>query len=239
MAFRWQGSHMDDAAAVRLYIRDRIPSASLTLYRGQASAASDGSLVGWLDDWCSSVFKDVDRNVAVLNDLVDGRRPADFALSPSVSLPPTGQRATTEPSPPHVTGSLQTGRPPTSAQPLHTSQPEGGAPSTSTRPQLVSVQQLPKDLTTVDQVLAAWYSGVDGLLPMKAFVGNKHPTIKLDRRERKQLSDHRCIVRKLQIIDRDEFREQYETDEKGVTRSLRAIRVTLQKEGSGRPQGIK
>jgi len=101
------------------------------------------------------------------------------------------------------------------------------------------VQQPPKDLTTVDQVLAAWYSGVDGLLPMKAFVGNKHPTIKIDRRERKQLSDHLCIVRKLQIIDRDEFREEYETDEKGVTRSLRAVRVALQKEGSGRPQGIK
>jgi len=199
---------MDDDAAVRLYIRDGIPPASLTPYRGQASASSDGSLAGWWYDWCSCVFKDVDRNVAVFNDLFDGRRPAVFAPSPSVSFPSTGQRATNEPSPPHATGSLQIGRPPTSTYPLHTSQPEGEEPSTSTRPQLVSVQQLPKDLTTVDQVLAAWYSGVDRLLPMKAFFGNKHPTIKLDRRERKQLSDHRCIVRKLQIIDQDEFREQ-------------------------------
>jgi len=45
MAFRRQGRKMNDASAVRSYIRDRIPSASLTLYRGKASSASDGSSV--------------------------------------------------------------------------------------------------------------------------------------------------------------------------------------------------
>jgi len=116
-----------------------------------------------------------------LKDLEDDRRPAAVTLFPSVSLPPTGPRAANDPEPPHVTGSLPIGRPPTSTYPLHTTEPESGALSTSTRPPLESVQKLPKYFSTVEKVLGAWYSVVDGTFPMKDFVVKKHPTLKLDR----------------------------------------------------------
>jgi len=71
---------------------------------------------------------------------------------------------------------------------------------------------------------------------MRTFVGNKND-MKLDRRERKQLSCHRVVVRKLLDkggqggIGRDQFRREYELDATGVTRSLRSIREMIEKEG--------
>jgi len=88
----------------------------------------------------------------------------------------------------------------------------------------------------VDALLEAWTTGVNGLLPMRTFVGNKND-MRLDRRERKQLSGHRVVVRKLLgeggqgSIGRDQFRQEYELDATGVTRSLRSIREIIEKEG--------
>jgi len=190
---------------------------------------------GWLDDLCTNYFKGVERRVTALNALVDGRQPTFDCFSPAPSVPPSvpppapaGPRCPTS-------GAPSADASPAPAAAVTAPQSGGGqAAATPTLPASVSEQKLPKDLTTVDQVIEAWEAGVDGLLPMKVFVGNKHPTLKLDRRERKQLCDHLCIARNVRSIGRDEFRQRYETDGVGGRRSLRAIRTMLQKEGSGK-----
>lgn len=94
----------------------------------------------------------------------------------------------------------------------------------------------------MDEVLEAWDNGVNGLLPMSSFVGNRHPTIKLNRAERKALNDHGRIVRKIrgsgtggdEGVGRDRFWELYEMDADGGVRKLRAIREILEREASER-----
>ncbi|KAK1859239.1 hypothetical protein I4F81_001836 [Pyropia yezoensis] len=101
---------------------------------------------------------------------------------------------------------------------------------------VIARQNLPKGLRTVDGVLTAWEDGLDGLLPMRSFVGNQHPTIKLDRAERKQLNDYARIARKVlgggsvEGIGREQFHVRYEVDSGGKTRTLKAIRVMLEHE---------
>ncbi|KAK1863136.1 hypothetical protein I4F81_005698 [Pyropia yezoensis] len=112
----------------------------------------------------------------------------------------------------------------------------GGGANGEATGKAIARQNLPKGLTTVDGVLIAWEDGVDGLLPMRSFVGNKHPTIKLDRAERKQLNAHARIARKVlgggtvEGIGREQFRVRYEVDSGGKTRTLKAIRVMLEHE---------
>ena len=71
---------------------------------------------------------------------------------------------------------------------------------------------------------------------MRTLVGNRND-MKLDRRERKQLSGHRVVVRKLLgeggqgSIGRDQFSREYELDATGVTRSLRSLLEMNEKEG--------
>ncbi|KAK1868451.1 hypothetical protein I4F81_010938 [Pyropia yezoensis] len=112
----------------------------------------------------------------------------------------------------------------------------GGGASGEAPNKVIARQNLPKGLTTVEGVLTAWEDGLDGLLPMRSFVGNKHPTIKLDRAERKQLNDHARIARKVlgggsvEGIGREQVRVRYEVDSGGKTRTLKVIRVMLEHE---------
>lgn len=106
----------------------------------------------------------------------------------------------------------------------------------ASRSALIARQNLPKGLKTVDAVLQAWEHGRDGLLPMSSFVGNKHPRIKPDRAERRQLNDHARIARNVlggvgaEGVGREQFRVRYEVDAAGQTRTLKAIRVMLDNE---------
>ena len=96
----------------------------------------------------------------------------------------------------------------------------------------VSRQILPKRLSTVDDVLKAWEDGDDKLPAMKTLVGNRHPNpaIRLDRPERKQLADHKRVVDAVLRLGRASFRERYEMGGGDKPRTLRDIRVVLEKE---------
>ena len=96
----------------------------------------------------------------------------------------------------------------------------------------VSRQISPKRLSTVDDVLKAWEDGDDKISAMKTLVGNRHPNsaTRLDRPERKQLADHKRVVDAVLRLGRASFRERYEMGGGDKPRTLRDIRVLLEKE---------
>jgi len=79
MAFRHEGSHMDDEVAAGLYIRHPIADEDLKLYAGPSHAAIDGGHGGghggghleWLEGFCRDLFEGVSDKVSRLNQLVD------------------------------------------------------------------------------------------------------------------------------------------------------------------------
>ncbi|KAK1868172.1 hypothetical protein I4F81_010666 [Pyropia yezoensis] len=228
MAFRWEGSHLDDKVAARLYTRSPIPDATLQLYRGMYEAGADASTDEWLNDFSLAVFEPAPVNAAALNALVlDGGHPGR-------SPPPTASSA------PNLTCGTAS-RPPQAAlaENGHVS-PGPAGPSLSAPAVILQKQKLPKGMTTVDAVLTAWEVGIDGLLPMSVFVGNKHPTFKLGRNERKQLGDHLRIAVKVlggdgvAGVGREKFRVDYEMDPSGKPRTLEGIRVLLEKEAAAK-----
>jgi len=78
MAFRLEGSHMDDEVATSLYIRHPIADEDLKLYADPSHAAIDGVHGGgnggghleWLEGFCRDLFEGVSDNVSRLNQLV-------------------------------------------------------------------------------------------------------------------------------------------------------------------------
>lgn len=256
---------MDDVAAARVYIGTPLTDADVALYVDQCKAPPDDAMDDWLDSMLRATFLAAPGNVAKMNQLIngDGQRAltgfstccasAPSYIAPVSAAPPvnhlggvpstvaaqhTREAPTTMPSlvdhpPPATPFAVPQRLPPAAAQSHGVS---GGGANGEATGKAIARQNLPKGLTTVDGVLIAWEDGVDGLLPMRSFVGNKHPTIKLDRAERKQLNDHARIARKVlgggsvEGIGREQFRVRYEVDSGGKTRTLKAIRVMLEHE---------
>lgn len=212
---------MDDFAAARAYVSVPLTDADVALYANQDQAPRNATTDGWLDEMLRAAFLAAPGNVAQLNQLIESSGASPLPASSTSCASPLPQSVVAQPQPTAAPLSGVVGR---------------CVASREAAGKIVVRQNLPRGLTTVDGVLTAWEDGVDGLVPMRLFVGNKHPTIKLDRAERKQLNDHARIARKVlwsdfvEGIGREEFRIRYEVDSEGRTRTLKAIRVVLERE---------
>lgn len=248
MAFRHDGSHMDDRVAASLYICHPIADADLTVYSAPEQALFDGGDdLDWLDGFCRAAFNRIPHSVSKLNGLIAmherdqtraerGVSRTSHKSTPRSAMPSglaAGGTADHAPAPTGISSALPSPRSPTTAV--------GATPGSPGKPTpTIKKQKLPKKLKKVDDLIEAWTKGIHGLQPMYTFVGNKskNEDMKLDRLERKQLSGHRVVVRKIlgedgqAGIGRERFRQEYEIDSNGATRSLRAIREMIEKEGA-------
>jgi len=234
---------MDDEVAASLYIRHPIADEDLKLYADPSDAAIDGGHGGghgggrleWLEGFCRDLFEVVSDNVSRLNQLVEEGNTSVRPLPNQRGSQPSqrAQRSSTL-TRKTAAGPSRDRRPLPATSP--TSPPASRSPTATKTTPKVARQKLPNLLQTMDALLEAWTTGVNGLLPMRTFVGNKND-MKLDRRERKHLSGHRFVVCKCLgeggqgSIGRDQFRREYELDATSVKRSLRSIREMIEKEG--------